>query len=96
MGNMDRSRAAGSERESLQPRALQVDNQYNNQYSYDDDGDCDDGDDCDDENYEDPAPCVLLDCNQYSDLGRNFIFAVEILSLSSLLSGSKGKSEYNI
>ena len=40
MGIMDRSRAAGSERESLQPRALQVDNQY----SHDDDGDCDDGD----------------------------------------------------
>ena len=60
MGNMDRSRATGSERESLQPRALQVDNQYN-QYSHDEDGvededdrdvyrddrDCDDGD-CDD------------------------------------------------
>ena len=55
MGNMDRSRAAGSERESLQPRALQVDNQY----SHDDDGDCDDGD-CEDEDDRDVYRVVTV------------------------------------
>ena len=55
MGNMDRSRAAGSEQESLQPRALQVDNQY----SHDDDGDCEDGD-CEDEDDRDVYRVVTV------------------------------------
>ena len=47
---------------------------------YSDDRNCDDGDrDDGNEDFEDPAPCVLLYCNQYSDLGQNFIFAVKIL-----------------